>query len=60
MSKELRITLVKSSVGRNKDQKATLEALGLRKLGMTVTKPDNPAVRGMLTKVGHLVEIVEE
>ncbi|HHV44246.1 MAG TPA: 50S ribosomal protein L30 [Firmicutes bacterium] len=59
MSKQLKITLVKSGAGRSRDQKATLEALGLRKLGMTVVKPDNPAVRGMVAKVQHLVEVEE-
>lgn len=57
--KELRITLVKSPIGRSHDQKATLHALGLRKLQHSVVHPDNDAIRGMIFKVKHLVTVEE-
>ena len=56
----LKITLRKSLIGRSKDQLATIEALGLRKIQQTVVKPDNEAIRGMVAKVNHLVEVSEE
>ena len=56
----LKITLKKSLIGRSKDQLATIEALGLRKIQQTVVKPDNEAIRGMVAKVNHLVEVSEE
>lgn len=58
-SKQLRITWVKSSIGYSIDQKATVRALGFRRLGQSVVRPDNPSVRGMVQKVGHLVEVEE-
>ncbi len=53
---KLRIKWVKSAIGYNKQQKATLAALGLRKLGQVVERPDSPQVRGMVFAVRHLVE----
>jgi len=50
---------VKSSIGYPKDQKATIQALGLRKLQQTVEHDDQPAVRGMIRKVIHLVKVEE-
>ncbi len=58
MSK-LRVKWVKSSIGYPKDQKATIQALGLRKLQHTVEHDDHPAVRGMIRKVSHLVQVEE-
>jgi len=55
----LRVTLVKSPIGYSKDQKATARALGLRKINQTVEHTDNPAVRGMINKIIHLVRIEE-
>ncbi|MCJ7621444.1 MAG: 50S ribosomal protein L30 [Anaerolineae bacterium] len=57
--KQLRITWVKSSIGYAQDQKATIRALGLRRLGQSVVRPDNPSIRGMVQKVIHLVEMDE-
>ncbi|GBC99266.1 50S ribosomal protein L30 [bacterium HR17] len=51
----LRVTLVRSPIGCPKDQKATVKALGLNRLGKSVVVPDNPSVRGMVRKVAHLV-----
>jgi large subunit ribosomal protein L30 len=48
-----------SPIRRTKDQRATLVGLGLNKLGRTATLDDTPSVRGMIAKVGHLVEVVE-
>lgn len=58
MSK-VRIKWVKSSIGYPKDQKATIKALGLHKLQRTVEREDHPALRGMINKVRHLVEVEE-
>lgn len=55
----LKITLVKSIIKSKKDQKATVEALGLRKIGHSVTQKDNPQTRGMINKIAHLVEVEE-
>lgn len=60
MSKKLRITYVKSAIGYNEKQKATIRALGFRKLNQTVELEDNPALRGMVNKVSHLVTVEEE
>lgn len=54
---KLRITWTKSAIGYSKRQKATIEALGLRRLNQTVVLPDNPATRGMVTQVEHLVRV---
>ena len=56
---QLKVTLVKSTIGALKDQKATVEALGLRKINSTVVKPDNECIRGMIFKVKHLVKVEE-
>ena len=58
-AKILRITLVRSPIGYSKRQKATVRALGLRRMHQTVEQPDTPAVRGMLAKVSHLVRVEE-
>jgi large subunit ribosomal protein L30 len=55
----LRITLVRSVIGRPKDQGATVQSLGLRRLHQTVEQPDTPSVRGMVNKVRHLVRVDE-
>lgn len=57
--KTLRVTLVKSPIGYQKDQKATVRALGLRRMNQTVEHNDSPAVRGMLNKIIHLIKIEE-
>jgi large subunit ribosomal protein L30 len=58
-AKELRITLVKSPIGYSRRQKGTVRALGLRRLRQSVLQEDNPVIRGMVTKVSHLVEVEE-
>lgn len=56
---KLRISWRKSAIGYGKDQKRTIEALGLRRLGQTVEHTDTPAIRGMIVKVRHLVQVAE-
>jgi large subunit ribosomal protein L30 len=53
----LTITLVKSGICTPKDQKATIRGLGFRRLGETVVREDTPAVRGMIRKVRHLLQV---
>lgn len=55
----LKITLTKSTIACQKDQIATVQALGLKKMHSTVVKEDNAAVRGMIFKVKHLVTVEE-
>ncbi|MHB0924256.1 MAG: 50S ribosomal protein L30 [Bellilinea sp.] len=58
--KMLRITLVKSAIGYSVQHKATVRALGLRRLNQSVVHEDTPVLRGMLRKVNHLVLIEEQ
>ena len=58
-TKTLRITQVRSAIGKKYDQERTLKALGLGRIGKTVEQVDNPSIRGMLFKVKHLVEVEE-
>jgi large subunit ribosomal protein L30 len=55
--KPLRITLIKSPIGYSTRQKDTVRALGLRRMGQTVEHSDTPAIRGMVDKVSHLIEV---
>ncbi len=59
MSKTIRVTWVKSQIGSNRRQRATLRGLGLRRLHQSVEIPDEPAMRGMVDKVRHLLRIEE-
>lgn len=59
MADKLRITWKKSAIGYSQDQKRTIQALGLRRLGHTVEHGDTRAIRGMLGKVRHLIEVAE-
>jgi large subunit ribosomal protein L30 len=56
---KLQITLVRSLIGRNEKQRATVQALGLRKMHQSVVQNDNPAIRGMVNHVSHLVKVEE-
>ena len=56
---KLKITLTKSIIGSKKDQIATVEALGLKKIRDAVEQNDTPQVRGMINKVSHLVKVEE-
>ena len=55
----IKVTLVRSTIGRPKNQELTVRSMGLRKLNQTVELPDNDAIRGMVTKVRHLVDVQE-
>lgn len=59
MATQLKITLVKSPIGAIPKQRATIKALGLRKMHMSVIQKDNDAMRGMIQKVRHLVKVEE-
>ena len=59
MADNLKITLVKSTIGAIPKHKKTVEALGLKKLNKTVELPDNAATRGMVAQVKHLVKVEE-
>ena len=54
---QLRVTLVRSSIGAKPKQRGTLRALGLRKLGSSNVLHDRPEIRGMIARVPHLVEV---
>jgi large subunit ribosomal protein L30 len=56
---KLKITLVRSLIGRPETQKVTVRTLGLTKTNSSVIKPDSPQVRGMINKVGHLLKVEE-
>lgn len=56
---KIKVQLVKSAIGYAKDQKATLEALGLRKMNAIVEHDDNACIRGMINKVTHLVRVLD-
>ena len=56
-TKSLKVTLVKSPIGYSTRQKGTVRALGLRRMGQTVEHSDTPAIRGMIDKVSHLIEV---
>ena len=55
-----KITLVKSLIGRRPNQIATAKALGLTKVGQTVTKEENEAIKGMIVTIAHMVKVVQE
>ncbi len=59
MASKLQITWVKSTIGQRKTHRATIEALGLRRLQQSVEQPDNPSIRGMIKSVQHLVQVEE-
>jgi large subunit ribosomal protein L30 len=58
--KTVKVTLRKSTIGEKPKTRATVEGLGLRKLHQTVEQVDSPSLRGMLAKVSHLVEVVDD
>lgn len=56
-TKKIKITLVKSPIGNTERHKQTIRALGLHRIGQTIEQPDTPAIRGMISKVNHLVTV---
>ncbi len=59
MAEKLKITQVRSAIGRHYTQKRTIRALGIRKLHQTVVHDDTPQIRGMVRKVIHLLSVEE-
>ncbi len=59
VEKKIKITLTGSPIGRREKQHRVLRGLGLRKLGRSVIREDTPAIRGMVTKVSHMVKVEE-
>ena len=57
MADTIKVTLVKSGIGKNKKTRETLRGLGLTKLNKTVTLKNTPAIRGMINKVSFMVRI---
>ena len=57
---DIKIKLTKSLIGSKKDQSATANSLGLRKIGNVTVQPDNAQTQGKIKKISHLVTIVEE
>jgi large subunit ribosomal protein L30 len=57
--RKLKIMWVKSAIGYSRRQKGTIHALGLRRLGDVIEQADTPAIRGMVDKVSHLVQVEE-
>ena len=55
-----KITLVKSLIGKKPNHVATAKALGLTKIGQTVTKEENEAIKGMIVTIAHMVKVVQE
>ncbi len=59
MAVKLKITQRKSAIGRNERQKLTIRALGIRRMHQSVLHDDTPQIRGMISKVRHLLEVEE-
>ena len=57
---KLKIKWVRSAIGGTQKQRSAVRSLGLRRLGQVVERADNPAVRGLVNKIPHLVKIVSE
>ncbi len=57
--KQLKITLIRSTIGQKPDKVATVRSLGLKKISSFNILPDNPSVRGMAANVSHLVKVEE-
>ncbi len=56
----LKITQIKSRIGYKKKAKATLDAMGIKKMNHTVELPDNPAIRGMIKKIEYLIRVEDK
>lgn len=56
---KLKVTLTKSVIGRKKDHIATVNALGLKKIGNSVMQEDTPQIRGMINKISYLLDVEE-
>ena len=59
MAAQIKVTQVRSAIGGKQNQRDTLRSLGLKRIGQSVVKPDEPVFRGMVTTVAHLVTVEE-
>lgn len=59
MTKKIKVTLIRSTIGRKEDQKRTVKALGLGKISSSKLHNDTEMIRGMVNKVSHLVSVEE-
>jgi large subunit ribosomal protein L30 len=59
MNKTIRVKWKKSAIGKPAYQKETIKGLGFKRLNQTLTLPDQPLIRGMIQRVGHLLEVTE-
>lgn len=59
LDQAIRIKWKKSTIGRPESQKKIIRALGFKRLNQTLTLPDHPAIRGMINRVPHLVEVID-
>jgi large subunit ribosomal protein L30 len=60
MEKTITVRWRKSTIGRIENQKRTIQSLGFKRLNQTLTLPDKPEIRGMINRVNHLLEVVEQ
>jgi large subunit ribosomal protein L30 len=59
MEKTIRVKWIKSAIGKPGYQMKTVQGLGFTRLNQVLTLPDQPAIRGMVNRVGHLLEVIE-
>jgi large subunit ribosomal protein L30 len=59
MEKTIRVKWIKSAIGKPSYQLKTVRGLGFRRLQQTLTLPDQPQIRGMVKRIGHLLEVIE-
>ena len=59
MEKRIKVRWIRSVIGRQENQRATIRGLGFRRLHQTVTVPDRPEIRGMIGRVNHLLEVID-
>lgn len=59
MGKKLKITQIRSAIGRQQRQKLTLKALGIRRMNQTVIHKNSPQIQGMVKAIRHLVDVEE-
>jgi large subunit ribosomal protein L30 len=60
MEKTIKVTWTKSAIGRPENQRKTVRGLGFKRLHQTLILPDRPQIRGMINRVGHLLEVADE
>jgi large subunit ribosomal protein L30 len=58
--KKIKVTLIRSVIGKPEKQRRIIKAMGLRRLHQSVTHNDTPSIRGMIHKMSHMVEVSEE